>query len=152
MPQVSKRYLHKDIEEYLCNLFWEHLAGLRDRISVREFLENVLSDTERIMVSKRLAIAILLARGYTYEDIDDKLKVSKSTITGIHRQLLTGASGYKKAVEVIEKRIKLEKTGDFLEKILLNISLPAAPGSSRHYLKSEIGKGISKRKRQKSVF
>jgi uncharacterized protein YerC len=152
MPQLSKRYLHKDIEERLYHVFLEHLANLHGFSLMSEFIECVFSKKERIMIAKRLAIAVLLSRGNTYDEIDETLKVSKSTITGIQRQLSLEAPGYKKAINDIEKRRMLEKAGDVLDELLLNVSMPAAVGSAKFRLKSEMGKEFFKRKRQRSAL
>lgn len=51
------------------------------------FVELFLTPTEKIMLSKRVAIAILIKRGYSYELIKEYLKVSQSTVAGIVKQL-----------------------------------------------------------------
>jgi uncharacterized protein YerC len=53
-------------------------------------LGALLTQTEKIMLAKRLAIVIMLERGHTYYRIDKTLKVSTSTSKRLHRKLLNG--------------------------------------------------------------
>ncbi len=152
MPRISNRYLHKDIEQYLCDILWDYLAALNNRESVREFVDSILSSTEQIMIAKRLAIAVLISRGYTFEIIDDKLKVSKATIAGVHHQLQSGAVGYKKAVEHIEKKRDSAQKGDSIEEFLLKLIPPAAPGSNRFLVKSSVGKTLYRNRKRREVI
>jgi uncharacterized protein YerC len=152
MGRVSKRQLKPAIEERLFEIFWNHLSAIDSPVLVREFLQSLLSETEHLMLAKRLAIAVLLSRGYSYEYIDDVLKVSKSTISVVDRQLVSGASGYKKAIELVRRKKQAESVWDSLEEFLLQFSPPAKAGSLRHHIKSEMGKSLYKRKYQREVI
>jgi uncharacterized protein YerC len=152
MGRVSKRQLKPAIEERLFEIFWDHLALIDNPILVREFLQSLLSDTEHLMLAKRLAIAVLLSRGYSYEYIDDTLKVSKSTISVVDRQLVSGASGYKKAIDLVKRKKQTDSVWDSLEEFLLQFSPPARFGSMRHQIKSALGKSLYKRKYQREVI
>src|SRR3990167_9459780 len=98
MGRISHRKLDTWTEERLHEVFWEHLASLTTPVLVKEFLKSLLSYTEQVMLAKRLAIAILLSRGFTFEAIDQTLKVSKSTVNTVKKQLLLGAAGYTRAI------------------------------------------------------
>lgn len=152
MGRISKRRLHSLIEERIYQIFWEHLASLSTPTLVAEFLRSLLSHTEQLMLAKRLAIAILLSRGHNYQKIDDALKVSKATIATVDRQMITGASGFEKAVQGANKRKAKEALWDSLEEVLLRASMPARVGSARHRIKSVIGKDLYNKKLQRSVL
>ncbi|OGG08595.1 hypothetical protein A2154_00610 [Candidatus Gottesmanbacteria bacterium RBG_16_43_7] len=152
MTRVSSRYLSRDIEEHLCDILWVYLTHIRDKSELKEFIESLLSSTEQLMLAKRLAIAILLSRGFTFDVIDDKLKVSKATITSVQHQIQSGAPGYKKAIVFLESKLKTEEIGNFIEELLLKLSSPAAVGSLKHQMKSEAGKALYRRRRQRSVM
>jgi uncharacterized protein YerC len=152
MPRISRRYLNQDIETHLCDILWEYFARLRSHDSVKESIDSLLSETEKIMIAKRLAIAVLLSRGYTFDIIDDKLKVSKATIAGVHHQITSGASGYRKAVEEVERMCKLEASNDSIEEFLLKLIPPSAVGSSRYMIKSSIGKELYKHRKRREVL
>lgn len=114
MPQVSRRQLSKHIEQRLFVLFFKSFAKLSSPTEIQKFLYDLLSPTEQTMLAKRLAIALLLAKGYTYETIKDILKVSQETIARVNIALNYQGEGYK---IVIQKAIRDEKLGEILEKV-----------------------------------
>lgn len=152
MGRVSKRKIDPEIEERIFEIFWDYLATLRDLKDIHEFLISLLSFTEQVMIAKRLAIAVLLARGYNYEEIDQTLKVSKSTVGTVHKQILIGAPGYKKAVERILRKEKLESLWNSLDEIMIKISGPKRYRSPAWEQKSQRGKALAKRQRKLSAL
>ena len=64
MTQVSRIRLPKAVEDQMHGALRKALADLRTEEEVGEFLEDLLTPTEKIMLGKRLAIAILLDKGY----------------------------------------------------------------------------------------
>lgn len=109
MTQVSKRQLNKHVEEKIVDLFWTSLSTLSTKQKVAIFLEALLSPTEKLMLSKRLAIVFMILKGYDYPSINEKLKVSDSTIWNIKLNLDHKGKGYKKTVEQIMSKEKWEK-------------------------------------------
>lgn len=114
MPQVSRRQLSKHVEQRLFTLFFKSFAKLSSPSEIQKFLYDLLSPTEQTMLAKRLAIALLLAKGYTYETIKDILKVSQETISRVNVALNYQGEGYRM---VIQKAICDEKLGEILEKV-----------------------------------
>lgn len=152
MGRVSKRRIDPEIEERIFEIFWDYLAKIRNTQDIQEFLISLLSFTEQMMLSKRLAIAVLLAKGYNYEAIDETLKVSKSTIATVHKQILIGAPGYKKAISYTLNREKFEKLFNNLEELLLKSSGPKRYKSLAWESKSKQGKTLAKRQRKLSTL
>ena len=109
MGRISKRRIDPEIEDRIFEIFWEYLASLKMPLQIKEFLVSLLSQTEQVMLSKRLAIALLLSKGFNFEEIDETIKVSKSTVGMINRQMLAGVSGYQRAVEHILPRKKVRR-------------------------------------------
>ncbi len=122
MTQVSKRYMHKQVEERILNLFWNSFSTLSTKEKVITFLESLLSPTEKIMLSKRLAIAFMLLKGYSYPVINERLKVSDATIWNIKLNLSHKGKGYQEAIKQIMDKEKWEKfwqgLDNFFEEIL----------------------------------
>ena len=152
MGRVSRRHINKDVEERIFEIFRDYIAHLSNLSDIQEFLVSLLSYTEQVMIAKRLAIAVLLSRGFNYEYIDQTLKVSKSTVGTVHKQILTGAPGYKRATSYILGKEKRESLWNSLEEILLKISPPKRYGSAAWQGKSEEGKTLAKRKRKLSAL
>lgn len=152
MTKVSKRFLDEKLWKKIFELFTRAIADFKKPLEVENFLEDLLSPTEKIMLTKRLAIAILLVKGYTYDEIDEKLKVSRSTIMGVSFWLKNGKSGYAKAVEKIIKNQNKEALVDKIDEILLQLSGPKAYGSLAHKRKSKRGKELFKRKLERNLI
>ena len=152
MGKVSKRFLSKDLENYMFDLFVKTIIDLDAPIDVKNFLEDLLSPVEKTMLMKRLAIAILLSKSYTYDEIDDTLKVSRPTIMTVSFFLKNGQSGYKKAVEKIIASQKKEEFLDKIEEILIKFSAPKRYGSPAFEKKQKQGKELFKRKLKRSTI
>lgn len=148
MGRISKRKIDSEVEERIFEIFWGYLAHLRNPQDIHEFLVSLLSYTEQVMLAKRLAIAVLISRGVTYEYIDETLKVSPSTVGTVHKQILIGAQGYIKAIKRIQSQETLEGIWNSLEEILLKLSPPKRYGSLAWEKKSKAGKALAKRKRK----
>lgn len=108
MPQVSKYPLSKVTQTRLYKLFWETIASLKDSLKAEEFFDDLLTPTEKIMLSKRLAIAVMLVKGYDYTTVKFFLNVSPTTIGAVSLWLKHSGSGYRKVVEKLSKKEKFE--------------------------------------------
>ncbi len=115
MTQVSKYQLNKDTKTRIYKLFWGTISALSDPIKTEEFFEDLLTPTEKIMLSKRLAIAVMLIRDYDYEAIKSYLNVSTSTISTVSTWLKYSGSGYRKTVEKLLRKEKVEKVFKSIE-------------------------------------
>lgn len=109
MTQISKRYLDKKVEDRILDLFWTSLASLSTKEKVAIFIDDLLSATEKIMLSKRLAIAFMILKGYDYPSINNRLKVSDQTIWNVKTNLSHRGKGYKAVIEQIMNKEKWEK-------------------------------------------
>jgi len=114
MTQVSKYPMPKALEEQMFNLFFRALADLHLPTDIQEFLDDLLSPTEKTMLAKRLAIALLLVKDYDQRSISQTLKVSLTTVTKINFWLKNKGRGYRK---VIDKFIREEKWQEFWQKL-----------------------------------
>lgn len=149
---VSKRILNEELEGRIFDLFIKTLVDLRYEDEVKDFLGDLISPVEKIMLVKRLAIAILLDKGYTYEAIDNILKVSRPTINRVSLALKYGKSGYQKAISKIIKQEKREEFFDKIEEILIQLSPPKAYGSAAHQKKQKAGRALYERRKKRSLL
>lgn len=129
MTQVSKRWLSKEIENRIFEIFWQSLAYCSTKETVASFLEDLLTPTEKIMLAKRVSIAFLLLKGYDYKSINDTLKVSDPTIWTVNLWLKTRGKGYRMILEKIIKSEKMEKFWQDVEKHIQDV-LPPRPGTN----------------------
>jgi len=113
MAQISKYLISKDIYRRIFDLFTKTLISLETKDRTIDFLEGLLTPTEKIMLAKRLAISLLLAKGYQYREISKVLRVSLGTIGAVGRNYKY-QSGYQ---VVVQKILSDEKLEDFWLKI-----------------------------------
>jgi len=124
MTQISKRFLNKQVEERILNLFWTSLSSFSTKEKVELFLGDLLTSTEKLMLSKRLAIAFMLMKDYDYAAINNLLKVSDATIWNVKTGLALRGKGYKMGIEQIMNKEKWEKFWQDLDNFFQEILPP----------------------------
>ena len=144
MSQVSKRILKADITERLFQNFWEMFADIKQTRQVQLFLEDFLSPTEKIMLAKRMAIAILFSKGYDHRTISSMLKVSTTTVNNIARFLNAKTPGYQLLIKKYSQKQSIKEFIQELERYFYRLQ----PG--QHF----IDEGLIKTKlgHKKKVF
>jgi len=145
MTQVSRYPVHKDVEKRIFAIFKETIADLKNSDEIEDFLEDFLSPVEKIMLAKRLSIAVLLAKGYTYPSIKSMLRVTPATIASVSVNLKYSGKGYKHVVEKILRNEKLDEFWQKMEDMLAKI--PPSKGSDWSYWRGKYEK--EKRKKRK---
>ena len=95
MPQVSKNPLGKETNQEIQAALWWLLARLNSDDNIKDFLGGFLTNTEKIMLAKRLAIAFLANKNYDYKDISNALKVSTNTVYRIKDAMDRTGGNYK---------------------------------------------------------
>lgn len=145
MPQVSKYPIAQDVYDRIFEIFFKTIADVRLPSDVRNFFDDFLTPTERIMLAKRLSIAVLLAKNYDYRAISKILRVSPATIAAVNVFYKYAGHGYKR---VVEKILREEKQEEFWNKIddLLSETIPPK-GRNWYYWRKD--REAMKRKRQK---
>lgn len=109
MVKVNPRKINNlDRMKYL-DLLWTSIAVLESRDEVRNFFKDLLSESEAIMLSRRIMIAKYLLEGLTYDEIKARMKVGAGNIAKVHSWLISGFGGYEKAVKEFNKA--LDKRG-----------------------------------------
>mgnify|MGYP001774263573 CR=1 FL=1 len=96
------RISEKEREELL-NEFCDALAVLKGPKEIKEFLVDLLTSQERVMLAKRIKVAKLLLEKKNYREIEKELKVSHATIAKIAFWLLEGGKGFKKMAQRVKK-------------------------------------------------
>lgn len=148
MAQLSKRYLDKKVEERILDLFWSSLSMLSTKNDVSSFLDDLLTSTEKIMISKRLAVAFMLLKDQGYPIINDKLKVSDQTIWSVKMNLQHKGTGYKPVINKIMKNESWEKLWQDLSHVFDQL-IPPQPGTNWTEVRR---KQWEKRRKQQKPF
>jgi uncharacterized protein YerC len=79
---------------------------LKGRDAAKNFLKDLLTESERIMLGRRILIARALLSGHTHDEIVATYKVGKDTIGKIARWLDDQLPGYEKVVDDMEAEFK----------------------------------------------
>ena len=87
------------------DLLYTTTASIRGRQAVKQFLKDLLTPSERIMLGRRIWIARLLIQGTSYEEIAIQLRVGMSTIRRVRRWLEDAIPGYEHAIAELEKEM-----------------------------------------------
>lgn len=152
MSKISRRIFDKELENKIFEVFLKTIADIKTPGEARNFIEDLLSPAERIMITKRLAIAVLLTKGKTYEYIDHTLKVSRATIMIVSLWLKHGKGGYKKVVDGILGDQSKQALISNIEEILMRLSPPKRFGSMAFEKKSKEGKELLRRRLKREKF
>ena len=118
MVQISKHPLDKDIEQEIFKLFWESIYQMRNPKEVSEFFSDILSSTETTMLVKRFAIAVLIARGHTYQEIRNTIHVSPSTIQSVASWLKNAKPKMQTTITKISSQKSWEAVSDRIEEVI----------------------------------
>lgn len=87
------------------DLLWTSVAAFKSRDEVKNFFKDLLSESESIMLSRRIMIAKCLLDGMTYEEIRSRMKAGHDNIAKVHNWLVRGFGGYEKAVREFNKAL-----------------------------------------------
>jgi uncharacterized protein YerC len=89
-------------------------TAIKGRSAMKLFLRDVLTESERIMIGRKILIARLLLTGYSYHDVQENLGVGTATIANVHHWLSDQFPGYEKAIKGIEReQIKRKKNYEY---------------------------------------
>ena len=95
MSQVSRRFVSKKTEERILNLFVSAVVLVQTPKSAVSLIDDLLTPTEKVRLSKRFSIAFMLLEGYDYDQIQVALKVSSATVGRVALWLKTKGAGIR---------------------------------------------------------
>lgn len=137
MSQVSKRPLQEKTRVRIYNLFLQSVSLCSTPEKATSLIEDLLTPTEKIMLSKRFCIAFMLINGYSYGLIRETLRVSISTIGTVSLWLKQKGNGYRMVINMIKTR---EQTKKIWEEIVDGIEdyLSLVPGKNWHETRKQL--------------
>ncbi|MEI6690720.1 MAG: Trp family transcriptional regulator [bacterium] len=94
------------IEAQTYKILYQVMANTKNEIDMEQLLHSLLTEVELQALSKRLAIAVFLDKGQSYERIKDILKVSSATIAGVSENL------NKHGLQIALQQVKAEEWAD----------------------------------------
>lgn len=128
MPHVSRKRLPtKTLKQILDSLVLV-LTETKNKQEMGQFLDAFLSDTEKVMLAKRIAIVYLLSEGVSGEAIAETLNVTPFTVSRIKLWYETKGEGYKIAIKELKKQKYLETLKLFALKLAAHLVKSARYG------------------------
>lgn len=137
MAQVSKYPLSQSVYGRIFEILFESVLKIKDKKEAEDFFIDFLTPTEKIVLAKRLSVAVLLAKNYDYRAIRKILHVSPPTIASVSASMKYTGKGYK---QVVERLLKEERINEILLSVAGGIAAVGAFG----------GKGSGEWRRVKS--
>lgn len=96
--KVKAKDLDPKVRMQVLDTLYTAAGTVQGRNAMKTFLRDVLTESERIMVGRRLLIARELLAGNRYETIGEKLHVGYDTIGRVERWLHDQMPGYEDAL------------------------------------------------------
>jgi len=98
--------MNKHIQNQIYKIFYKVIADIRTEVDVELVMSSLMTENEISTISRRLAIAVFLDKGHSYQHIKETLGVSTATIASVAESL--SKSGMQKALA----RVKAEEWAD----------------------------------------
>jgi len=140
VPHLSKRILEPkiktDIQKSLVNV----IKGLNDPNDIEKFLSSVLSDTEKMMIAKRVTAAFLLRHNVESAKIQEMLKLTPGTVFRLKLWIQTHVEGFNIVFDKLEREKRFEFAKEAFYK-LLAYAIRTGSGRVPNPFKGEFRKG-----------
>lgn len=85
--RLSNKNLAKSLESEIRQALLQMIADVRTPEEADTLISDLLTETEQLAVAKRLAVALFLTQGKSYEEIKQNLKVSSATVAKVQESL-----------------------------------------------------------------
>lgn len=131
MTHVSKKRLKKDVATELADQFLTFLALATSKKEARILANELLSQTERVMLAKRLAIVVLLVRGYSFTQIEESLGVTRQTSVRVWKEVKNGK--YQHITRYAREHTRHFKKESFVDELIrvIHFGMPPRAGKGR---------------------
>ncbi|MEK7500625.1 MAG: Trp family transcriptional regulator [Patescibacteria group bacterium] len=106
MPRARPRDIDPKARMEYLDLLWTSVSELQSRDQVKNFFKDLLSETEAVMLARRILIAHRLLQGKSFHEIAGELSTSFATIGRVNDWLVSGFGGYEKALANFETAVK----------------------------------------------
>lgn len=138
MPQISKIKLDKELELELFNQFWNSIGKINTYQKSTDSFSDILTPTEKIMIAKRFAAAILIKHGQSFTDIRNSIHLSYSAIGRISSWVNNARPETNKLLDSISKEKSLDSIFDKVDEILDKIPPRRGSDWKEEYAKRRI--------------
>lgn len=123
MPRASKRPVNQSVQAELQENFSFLISSLSASADIQHFFETFLTEEEKIMLSKRLMLHLMILNAYSITEVASVLRVSNETVYKHSHIVRMADSIYKSVVAKISKRRKIKEFWKQVENILRPVGL-----------------------------
>lgn len=102
----SSEKINKNIQNQVYKILYQVLSDTKAEGELETILQTLLSESELDAIAKRLAIAVFLDKGQSYDHIRSTLKVSSATIASVAENM------NKKGMQMAITKVKAEEWAD----------------------------------------
>ena len=99
------------------NQLFRAILTLQDIDECYRFFGDLFTVQELTAFAQRFQVAELLAKGYTYDGVREKVPTSYSTITRINTELRYGSGGYQLVLERLQPEQEQEASQQALKNV-----------------------------------
>ncbi len=131
MTHVSKKRIKKDVANELADQFLTFLSLARTNPAASVLANELLSQTERVMLAKRLSVVVLLVRGYSFTQIEEALGVTRQTVVRLWKETKKGR--YEKIMRYARQHTRHFKKESALDTFIRVIHLGMPPRSGKRW-------------------
>lgn len=97
--KIKAKDLEKKEKIEVLDALYTAASSVKGRADMRMFLRDLLTESERIMLGRRIQIAQMLLAGCSHRYIARGLHVGLDTVSRVHRWLDDQFPGYEKAIK-----------------------------------------------------
>lgn len=143
MAQISRYEVKERVLDRLQCLFFDVVAKQNSKNNFLAILDELLSPTEKIMLSKRIGIIYLLEKGVALDRICKVLHMSTSTVA----QYILRFRHKKSLInQIVKNVIQREKIKGVIEDVFEELFIQPGIKKGHHYLKYNWDKEKERRK------
>ena len=113
MPELMKinsKKLKRETREKLLDILYAALEHAKSKNEVKAFIRDILTESEKIMLGRRILIAKRLLEKQSYPQIGREVGAGFDTIYKVKQWLGGRHQGYKKVVEKFDRIIRSKKS------------------------------------------
>lgn len=123
MTRISKSRLRDNQLEEITEHFFYLISSLSKSTEIENFLNNFLTKEEKIMLTKRLVLFMMIKRNYPPHIIQNALHVSYETVRSYNDKLPMKDSLFQAIIEKLVRREKSKELWRKVDKLLKPIDL-----------------------------
>ena len=135
MVRISKQKVNKKVLNQINNRLVDVVSKLENNSSTQKFLDDLLTESEKIVLAKRLAVIFMLQENISWYKISVLLKVSPTTVRKIAIDI--DLEKYENVLKIVRQR-KNRMTFWVGMDLVLKMGIPSIVGAGQWNILDEL--------------